>query len=438
MTKMKKIKLRIIALMSMFALSSLTFADAKGIEKALEILEAAKNSDSGWGDAQAEGTMIFKNREGKAATSRQMRIKILEGTNDVQGDKTLIIFSSPAAVTGTAFLSHTRILDSSNQWLYLPALKKIKRIRPQDRSSPFMGSQISLEDLVSFEINNYSHEYIGDEVVNGEDCFVVQQVPRYLYSGYKRRVIWIDKKQYRTQKIDFYDRGDALKKTLNFSDYERYKARFWRASKLEMIDHQNSNVTVLTLSNYQFNSGLGDRDFDLNTLKREVALRSMSSDSVAPPPQKIQGMMLASSLEQAVQPATQNAYSVLVKSGTEMVKEKRYFSKNGQYFVIWQGDGNIALYKADGGWVKSFNNLLYEFNPNTFSQSTAPPIGKIIVQKDGNLCLYNKQGDFLWGSMQDKYSKITPGDPVAANADLVVTNDAKLQIRKGDQVFWEY
>ena len=131
-----------------------------------------------------------------------------------------------------------------------------------------MGSEFALEDLSSFEVEKYTYKYLGVDELNGVTNFKVEQYPVDENSGYTRRVVWIDTKEYLAHKIDFYDRKDSLLKTLTFSDYKQYLAKHWRADTQEMINHQNGKSTELKWSNYNFKTGLSDSDFNRNSLKR--------------------------------------------------------------------------------------------------------------------------------------------------------------------------
>ncbi|WP_196140289.1 outer membrane lipoprotein-sorting protein [Aliikangiella sp. G2MR2-5] len=261
---MKPLKLGLLLLATSVSFSTYAYAESAE-EKGLRISTEAKQKDLGWNDSQAEMEMLLKNQHGETSV-RQMRIKSMEQEND--GDKSLTIFDSPHDVKGTAFLSFSHPTSNDEQWLYLPALKRVKRISSRNKSGSFMGSEFSFEDLTSFEIEKYDYKYIKDEEFNNLDCYVVEQYPRDKYSGYKRRIVWIDKAELRTQKTDFYDRKDSLLKTLTFSDYKKYLDKFWRASKLEMINHQSGKSTLLTWKNYRFQEGLDEADFNKNALKR--------------------------------------------------------------------------------------------------------------------------------------------------------------------------
>jgi hypothetical protein len=195
-----------------------------------------------------------------------MSIKSLEQEND--GDKSLTVFNAPQDVKGTAFLSFSHVDRNDEQWLYLPALKRVKRISSRNKTGSFMGSEFSFEDLTSFEVEKYDYKYIGDETINGIDCFVVETYPRDKYSGYTKRVIWVDKEHYRVQKIDFYDRKNSLLKTLTFKDYKQYLNKFWRAHTMEMVNHQSGKSTILNWKNYEFQTGVDEKDFNKNALKR--------------------------------------------------------------------------------------------------------------------------------------------------------------------------
>ncbi len=234
-------------------------------DRGLEIAVEADERDTGFGDQLSEMQMILRNAAGKE-TTREVRVKTLEVDGD--GDKSLSIFDKPRDVKGTAFLSYTHSTKPDDQWLFLPALKRVKRIASRNKSGPFMGSEFAFEDITSFEVDKYTYKYLRDEEIDGRATFVIEQFPTYEASGYTRRTVWVDQEIYQPLKVEFYDRKDSLLKTLTFHDYQQYLDRYWRADRQEMINHQNKKSTTLKFSNYQFQTGLSDRDFDQNSLKR--------------------------------------------------------------------------------------------------------------------------------------------------------------------------
>lgn len=247
------------------ALLALAIPAHASAEKGLEIAKEMKARDIGWGDSQAEMKMILINKQGESS-EREIRIQSLEVRQD--GDKSLSIFDSPQDVKGTAFLSFSHAVGDDEQWLFLPALSRVKRISSSNKSGPFMGSEFAYEDLTSFEVPKYTYNYLRDENINGLDAYVIETIPVDKNSGYTRRVVWVDKAHYRVQKIEFYDRRNALLKTLTMTDYQQYLDKYWRPLNMLMVNHQTGKKTELNWSNFRFNTGLKDEDFNQNTLKR--------------------------------------------------------------------------------------------------------------------------------------------------------------------------
>lgn len=234
-------------------------------EKGLQIAKQAKAYDAGFVDFTANMLMTLKNKKGDTS-SREIRIKTLEVAGD--GDKSMSIFDQPADVKGTAMLTYSHGLEPDDQWLYLPAIKRVKRISSRNKSGPFMGSEFAFEDLGSQEIEKYTYKLLREEACGDMQCYVLERVPAYKYSGYKRQHVWIDKDAYRLIKADFYDRKDELLKTLTSDDYQQFLGHYWRPGKMEMVNHQNGKSTTLVWSNYMFKTGLSENDFKSQTLKR--------------------------------------------------------------------------------------------------------------------------------------------------------------------------
>jgi outer membrane lipoprotein-sorting protein len=234
-------------------------------EEGLTIAREADRRDAGFGDYTNDIKMILKNKQGQEST-RVIRSKTLEMADD--GDKILTIFDEPRDVKGTALLSFTHKQGPDDQWLYLPALKRVKRISSDNKSGPFMGSEFAYEDITSQEVDKFTYKYLRDETLDGMDVFVLERYPKDEKSGYTRQIVWLDKQHYKERKIEYYDRKDSLLKTLLFTDYHLHGDKFWRAHNMHMENHQTGKSTTLLQSNYQFNVGLTDRDFDKNSLKR--------------------------------------------------------------------------------------------------------------------------------------------------------------------------
>ena len=236
-------------------------------EKGLEIAQEVDRRDLGWGDESNQLEMILKNRNGDTST-RVVRRQVLETNEDGVGDKSIVVFDSPRDVNGTALLSHTKILDPDDQWLFLPALERVKRISSANKSGPFVGSEFAFEDLVSQEVGKYEYEWLRDEPCGDLQCHVVQRIPLYENSGYTRQIVWWDNAEFRFQKVEYYDRKDSLLKTLTYHGFQQYAGQYWRPDRMAMENHQTGKSTDLIFSDYVFGAGLDESAFTPNRLRR--------------------------------------------------------------------------------------------------------------------------------------------------------------------------
>ena len=234
------------------------------VNKGLLLAVEAKQRDVGWRDMRSDVVMTLSDNNGYQRV-RKLLIKTMEIAND--GDKSLFVFDEPKHIKGSALLSFSHIGESDEQWLYLPALKRVKRIASGNKSGSFMGSEFAYEDLSSFEVDKYSYRHIGEESCDGGICHLVEQTPIYAQSGYHRRVVWQDDSQSRVWRIDYYDQNNELLKTLNNSNFKRYLGKYWRPMVLTMKNHQTGKITTLVHSEYEFNTGLRDTDFHKYALR---------------------------------------------------------------------------------------------------------------------------------------------------------------------------
>jgi uncharacterized protein len=251
-----------------FGLSTVIKASERSpasLDKGLWVAQQADIRDSGFINQVGDTQMILRNSRGQES-KRSMRVKTLEVQGD--GDKSVTIFSSPRDVKGTAFLSYSHSSGADDQWLYMPALKRVKRISSNNKSGPFMGSEFAYEDISSQEVDKYTYKYIKEEIVFGVKGHVIERIPVDKKSGYTKQVVWLDSQEWRASKIDFYDRKGALLKTLTYHDYKKYPNNKWRPDRMEMVNHQSGKSTTLLWSNIRFAEDIGQRDFDKNALKR--------------------------------------------------------------------------------------------------------------------------------------------------------------------------
>ncbi len=233
-------------------------------EAGVQIMQEAQHRSSGFGDSSAEARMILTTKEGDEA-ERLLKIKTLEVQDD--GNKLLIMFETPLDVKGTSFLSYTHPLTPDEQWLYLPDVKRVKRVSSSNKSGAFVGSELAYEDLGSFEIQKYDYKYLREDVIQQKACYLVELYPRYEGSGYTKLISWIEKDRYIPLNIQYFDRKKNLLKTQEYRNYKKYLGRYWIADEIFINNHQNGNSTKILYQNTNLRTNLTARQFDQNAIQ---------------------------------------------------------------------------------------------------------------------------------------------------------------------------
>jgi hypothetical protein len=209
--------------------------------------------------------MLLVDRRGRE-TMRELELLTLEISPDEE--RSLVYFHSPRDIRGTGLLTYTFRGREEEQWLYLPALRRAKRISASGRSSPFMGSEFAYEDLVPMYPSQFDYAYVGEETWEGAVCFVIERYPRYGGTGYRKQRVWIDVVEYRVLRVDSWDLRDRLLKTLTLSGYAEYLGGVWRPADALMVNHRTEDETRLRWLDYRFQTGLRESDLSRAALGR--------------------------------------------------------------------------------------------------------------------------------------------------------------------------
>jgi hypothetical protein len=186
--------------------------------------------------------------------------------------KTLLRFLAPRDVENTALLTWEGKDGNDDQWLYLPATRRVKRIAASGKKSRFMGTDFSYEDLRPENLALHVYSLVGAEGIDGADCYVIEAKPgterQAADSGYSRRKLWIRRDTYVTVKQEFYERKGQLEKVGVSRGLVNVKGTFWRAREIEMRDVQAGTWTLMVVEDRALDTGLADSFFTEAELTR--------------------------------------------------------------------------------------------------------------------------------------------------------------------------
>ena len=263
----RRLSYLVVTLLALAALAGqppVSLAESAG-EAGQRIAKDARERQKGFGDFTAGMAMILRNKRGQESR-RELNLRVVEIEGD--GDRTMFVFNRPRDVRGTAFLIHAHITEPDDQWLYLPALKRVKRISSSKQSGSFMGSEFSYEDLGTIEVEKFSHRHLRDEPCGDLECIVLERIPNSKDSGYSRQLVWLDRQELRTMQVHYFNRREEHFKTMVIEDFELHLDRFWRGNTVTMTNHVTGKSTILTWDDVTYGVGLDAGDFTRTALKR--------------------------------------------------------------------------------------------------------------------------------------------------------------------------
>ena len=228
-----------------------------------EVAKKSYDIMSGYKTSLSQTTMILKNAQG-VENVRKLEFKKIEGEN---GDKSLLTFLYPDDLKGTKLLSFEVLGSDDKQWLYLPSLKRVKRISSRNKSGSFMASEFSYEDISSQNYKNYSYSGEAEEVTkDGAKYFKVTRIPIDANSGYSKQVVWVDTKSFLAKYGEYFDKQNRLLKKINFSEYKLIDG-IQRIVKINIENVQNKKSSSLTWDEDTINSGISSGEVSKRALK---------------------------------------------------------------------------------------------------------------------------------------------------------------------------
>src|SRR5438477_3614210 len=204
---------------------------------------------------KASGTMELVNDKGQKRQRKNTTDSVLQ-PNGVDS-KLLVKFSFPADIKGTAFLQVEHVAAEDDEWIYLPALGKSRRLVANNKKDSFVGSDFSYGDISLPSVDLYEHRLLGSEAIDGQDCFKVESVPKTettkVNSGYSRKITWLRKESFLEAKVEYYDLSGRILKTQTIAkpllmepDTQR-----WFAQHREMTNQQTGHKTIINFDSIE-------------------------------------------------------------------------------------------------------------------------------------------------------------------------------------------
>ena len=261
---MKKVSLMILSATMLFA-APVYSAEPTGLE-IMQLVDARDDGD----DLVQKMKQRLVDRRG-SVREREMISFSKDYGKDI---RSITYFLAPSNVRDTALLTwdYDGVEKDDDQWLYLPALKKVRRISASDRGDYFMGTDFTFEDIKQTpELEDYNWKLTGSEVVDGFDMWVVEGEPKTAELkrnlGYSNTRYYIRKDIHMYVRVDFWDRKGQELKHLVSGEIKQIDG-IWTAMSGTMTNVQSGHRTELTFSEHQYNTGLSDRTFSERMLKR--------------------------------------------------------------------------------------------------------------------------------------------------------------------------
>lgn len=215
-------------------------------------------------DRKSRVEMILINHRGKKRV-RDMVSFVKDYGRDT---KKLMAFKKPLDVKGTAFLSweYDNPSTDDDKWLYMPALRKVRRISGESNNEAFMGSDFTYDDMGDRSVDEDTHTLLGEEVLDGHRCWKIQSIPVEKETAYDKRILWVRQDAHKTVKAEYLD-AQGLIKTFLVEEMKPHQG-FWTVFKMKMENHREQHTTVMNISNVLYDTGVSDRFFSVNTISR--------------------------------------------------------------------------------------------------------------------------------------------------------------------------
>jgi outer membrane lipoprotein-sorting protein len=214
---------------------------------------------------RSDSTMVLENNSGQKRVRKMVTLSKLQ-KNGIDSNL-LVKFTSPADINGTTFLQMQHNDGDDDQWIYLPALHKVRRLVANNKADSFVGSDFSYGDLLLPKVGDYRNTLLRSEPVGDADCYVIESEPKSdaikQNSGYSKKITWVKKDTYVEAKVQYYDPSGELIKTQMISQDKLIEpsAHRWFPLLREMVNHQTGHKTIISFEQVTSSVPIPDSTF---------------------------------------------------------------------------------------------------------------------------------------------------------------------------------
>lgn len=222
---------------------------------------------------KSSGTMLLVNDRGETRERQFTTYSVLQ-PNGIDS-RLLVQFSYPTDIKGTSFLQIEHVDADDDEWIYLPALGKSRRLVANNKKDSFVGSDFSYGDVSLPSVDLYEHRLLGSETIAGQDCYKIESVPKTQLtkdaSGYSRKITWVNKGNFLEAQVQYYDLSDRLLKTQVVTGAKLIEPdrQRWLALHREMTNLQTGHKTVLDITQVDAVVSIPGDFFTIRYLERE-------------------------------------------------------------------------------------------------------------------------------------------------------------------------
>ena len=227
-----------------------------------EVMQEVYTRDSG-NNMSANLVMTLTNSRG---STRERSIQQYR-QNDSDGEKKIMFFLAPSDVKNTSFLSYSYADGrSDDQWIYLPALNRVKRVASDKKNDSFMGSDFTYDDMGTRHPSADTHKVIRTETIDGRKCLVVESIPKEAKPTYAKTLAWVVENEWIGLKKEFYLPNGKVGKKLEIDSYEKTDG-VWVITDMTMSNLDKNSSTRIRMLDVTFNNDLKDSVFTERQMK---------------------------------------------------------------------------------------------------------------------------------------------------------------------------